>query len=188
MSKTTIDQKHVDFDDGKLSENFILNHDDINLDIIPSSLDPNEKISKDFYEIIIIKKYKCKSCEQMFDSFEEIHNHHIIVHKNGNQTEIPKLLFIDSSNIHTSYREKSNKNIDNRSLKNKTKKRSQQPRKSLKRKYPCDWPDCDYVASNSVHLKDHRRIHSGEKPYRCDWNDCGHSFTQLSSLRLYVFN
>lgn len=176
------DVGYDDFHDEQSTENSIPNDQDINLDIVSKT--PKEKATDDFYEIIIIKKYKCKSCELMFDSFEQIHDHYTNVHNNKDQTE---LLFIDATNNDVSFPNKCKKNINDISPKNKrTKKRLQQTRKSSKRKYPCDWPDCDYVAINSVHLKDHRRIHTGEKPYRCDWNDCGHSFTQLSSLRLYV--
>ncbi|CAG2106928.1 unnamed protein product, partial [Medioppia subpectinata] len=62
------------------------------------------------------------------------------------------------------------------------KKRGRKPT-GVTRKYPCDWPSCNYVARHSVHLKDHKRTHTGEKPYRCNWPDCGHSFVQGSALK-----
>ena len=55
--------------------------------------------------------------------------------------------------------------IDEEDLLPRQKKRGRKPT-GIKRKYPCDWPACTYVARHSVHLKDHKRTHTGEKPYR----------------------
>ncbi|CAG2176202.1 unnamed protein product [Oppiella nova] len=54
---------------------------------------------------------------------------------------------------------------DDEFLQSQSKKRGRKPT-GVKRKYPCDWPACTYVARHSVHLKDHKRTHTGEKPYR----------------------
>lgn len=56
----------------------------------------------------------------------------------------------------------------------------------VERRFPCDWPGCAYVARHSVHLKDHKRTHTGEKPYKCTWPDCGLSFVQGSALKTHM--
>src|SRR5262249_28735203 len=47
--------------------------------------------------------------------------------------------------------------------------------------YPCDWPGCEYKGSKN-NMKEHRTIHTGEKPYVCDWPECGKRFRLVKSL------
>ncbi|CAG2112630.1 unnamed protein product, partial [Medioppia subpectinata] len=45
--------------------------------------------------------------------------------------------------------------------------------------YPCEWPACGYRNESSDALKNHRRIHTGERPFECRWPACGKRFRIL---------
>eukprot|EP01052_Picozoa_sp_SAG31_P005841 SAG31_NODE_263_length_18841_cov_17.270996_9_plen_721_part_00 len=38
--------------------------------------------------------------------------------------------------------------------------------------HPCTHPGCGYVASQRRYLKEHLRVHSGDRPYKCTWPGC----------------
>ena len=47
-------------------------------------------------------------------------------------------------------------------------------------KYHCDWENCDKVLKSLRNLKQHKRIHTGEKPFQCSL--CDYSCSQKASL------
>nr|XP_023668382.1 zinc finger protein 407 [Paramormyrops kingsleyae]XP_023668391.1 zinc finger protein 407 [Paramormyrops kingsleyae] len=49
------------------------------------------------------------------------------------------------------------------------------------RKFECDL--CDRSFSERWALKNHCKLHTGEKPYKCEWPSCHYSFLTLSALK-----
>lgn len=39
----------------------------------------------------------------------------------------------------------------------------------------CDFEGCDYIAQSNYALKEHKRIHSDDRPFKCDIDGCGFS-------------
>lgn len=55
---------------------------------------------------------------------------------------------------------------------------------SIKPKYfKCDFPHCEKVFSKECNLRDHSRIHTGDKPYKCSFPKCDRSFSQNGNLK-----
>uniref|UniRef100_A0A3B3STQ5 Zinc finger protein 407 n=1 Tax=Paramormyrops kingsleyae TaxID=1676925 RepID=A0A3B3STQ5_9TELE len=50
-----------------------------------------------------------------------------------------------------------------------------------KEKFECDL--CDRSFSERWALKNHCKLHTGEKPYKCEWPSCHYSFLTLSALK-----
>lgn len=54
------------------------------------------------------------------------------------------------------------------------------------RNYPCSWPDCGKMFSDSKTLKDHLRIHLNVKSYRCKWPECGYASEQRTNVIKHI--
>ncbi|CAG2108123.1 unnamed protein product, partial [Medioppia subpectinata] len=49
--------------------------------------------------------------------------------------------------------------------------------------YPCEWPACGYRTKSSSSLKNHRRIHTGERPFECRWPACDKRFAMFQTRK-----
>uniref|UniRef100_T1H153 C2H2-type domain-containing protein n=1 Tax=Megaselia scalaris TaxID=36166 RepID=T1H153_MEGSC len=52
-----------------------------------------------------------------------------------------------------------------------------------KKEFVCMVPDCGKVYTKASHLRDHSRIHTGERPFLCSWSGCTKSFTRSDELQ-----
>lgn len=50
--------------------------------------------------------------------------------------------------------------------------------------YKCE--DCGRGFAQLVTYRNHRRIHTGEKPFRCTYTDCGKCFRHRNSYRRHL--
>ncbi|XP_054163344.1 zinc finger protein 91-like [Oppia nitens] len=48
--------------------------------------------------------------------------------------------------------------------------------------FRCDWPGCEFRAFKPYTVKEHKRVHTDERPFVCDWPDCGKRFRWLHVL------
>ncbi|KAI9594941.1 hypothetical protein BDF19DRAFT_87167 [Syncephalis fuscata] len=53
---------------------------------------------------------------------------------------------------------------------------------TIKRKYRCQYPNCDKSFTTSGHLARHNRIHTGEKNFRCPMEGCMSRFSRQDNM------
>ena len=139
-------------------------------------------------EAVVVTQYSCKFCNRRFDTIDKVKNHYLLRH-NKDQSLAQRFSSGQQSNTddNEDSEELSKKKIrpivtniskskvnqmnlkvvsNTPAVKNDLKRKRGRKPTGVTRKYPCDWPGCNYVARHSVHLKDHKRTHTGEKPYR----------------------
>ena len=115
-------------------------------------------ILDNFVEKVIVTQYKCKCCTLKFNTPQEVQTHflsqHLKFQSNGDTT------LDDSNRIEITH---SNDSVDpleslatnqtaNKSSISKPKRPISKGKRfgGSNRKYPCDWPQCDYVARHKV--------------------------------------
>ena len=52
------------------------------------------------------------------------------------------------------------------------------------KKHACS--HCNKAFARRFHLKEHTRIHTGEKPFVCQWPGCGKAFRTSSNLKRHT--
>ncbi|XP_054162938.1 zinc finger protein 675-like [Oppia nitens] len=77
-------------------------------------------------------------------------------------------------------------NFDQRSTHRKSVHNMNYAKKYIPDKHQCQWPGCDYKCSSTGDLRDHTRIHTGERPYECEWTDCEQRFARKADLKRHV--
>ena len=118
-------------------------------------------------EAVAVTQYSCKFCNRRFDSIDKVKNHYLLRHNNTkpsvNTTLKREPKEENESNNNNKRRRVTKKpaprnykieiigEVDEEELLTATgqKKRGRKPT-GVKRKYPCDWPACNYVARHSV--------------------------------------
>ena len=139
-------------------------------------------------EAVVVTQYSCKFCNRRFDTIDKVKNHYLQRHNkdqalaqrfssgqqsttddNEESEDSRKRVKPMVTNVSKSKANQMNlKVVSNMpsNVKNDLKRKRGRKPTGVTRKYPCDWPGCNYIARHSVHLKDHKRTHTGEKPYR----------------------
>ena len=54
------------------------------------------------------------------------------------------------------------------------------------RPYKCSWPGCEYASAGSGHVARHMRTHTGERPYKCPVEGCTYAASQSGHLRTHM--
>ncbi|XP_060109751.1 zinc finger protein 507 isoform X2 [Heteronotia binoei] len=108
------------------------------------------------------RMYQCKQCEESFHYKSQLRSHE------REQHSLPEIYSTSSSNKLITCSEMDESVGD---------------RISVQKLYRCD--TCDYTSTTYVGVRNHRRIHSSDKPYRCSL--CGYVCSHPPSLKSHMW-
>jgi len=57
---------------------------------------------------------------------------------------------------------------------------------TYQKSFKCDYPGCDYAATQKANFSRHKLTHTGEKPYKCDYDGCDYATTQMRILKMHM--
>ncbi|XP_071423727.1 zinc finger protein 507 isoform X2 [Pithys albifrons albifrons] len=108
------------------------------------------------------RMYQCKQCEESFHYKSQLRNHE------REQHSLPEILSTTASN----------KPIVSNEVEDREGNKS-----SVQKLYRCDI--CEYTSPSYVGVRNHRRIHTSDKPYRCSL--CGYVCSHPPSLKSHMW-
>ncbi|XP_054162947.1 zinc finger and SCAN domain-containing protein 12-like [Oppia nitens] len=110
------------------------------------------------------KSYQCSQCDKSYFNECDLTNHFNIKHMD----EKIKCGIDDCQSMFT--------NIHQRTVHRQTVHNMKYSLRKLPDKHSCQWPGCEYRCGTVTHLRDHTRIHTGERPFMCQWPQCDKQF------------
>ena len=60
------------------------------------------------------------------------------------------------------------------------------PDRSVRKRFSCDHPSCDYSADCESWLNRHMVKHTGVRAFKCNYQSCGKDFTQQRNLNCHI--
>lgn len=148
------DDKNGDDSGSKINNGDLVvcsNEHDVKIGVLlPDSNSTNRKIFV-FAEEVKITKFRCKLCSLMFDTVQLVQKHFFDSHLEDDCQTSEIVDTCSNENLTKSEQSKANMPSVNPAKANPGKKKASK-RKNTKKRFPCDWPDCDYVARHSVRL------------------------------------
>ena len=60
------------------------------------------------------------------------------------------------------------------------------PDRSIRKRFSCDHPSCDYSSDDKGNFNKHMVVHTGVRAFKCNYQSCPEDFTQQSSLYRHI--